>query len=110
MPWTANPPIPTSLATPPRFGWFHRGVKKSGAPGGAAPPGEIVEIAFEPRPDERERLTKPIAGRVIAVGMRELDTRMLLQQGLCTVHVDNADLSDLPYFDRDVSPSPWQWR
>jgi hypothetical protein len=41
---------------------------------------------------------------VVAMGMREIDPRVLVQQGMCTVHADASDLSDV-----DCSgPKPWR--
>lgn len=37
------------------------------------------------------------ASRAIAVGTREIDPRVLVQQGAFTIHADAADLADVAY-------------
>jgi hypothetical protein len=34
---------------------------------------------------------------VIAMGMREIDARVFAQQGMCTVHADASDFSDVDF-------------
>jgi hypothetical protein len=57
----------------------------------------FVETAFEPRQAVRFAKTGPLQNKVLAIGMREIDTRVFAQQGACTIHADASDLSDIDY-------------
>jgi hypothetical protein len=66
---------------------------------------EFANIAFEPHPPRKEEMTGPVAGRAIATGTREIDPRVLVQQGSFTIHADAIDLADVPYVG---SQTPWR--
>jgi hypothetical protein len=56
---------------------------------------EIVEIAFQRNSTERDEMVSRVAGRALAIGTREIDLRVLVQQGSFTIHADDTDLADL---------------
>jgi hypothetical protein len=56
---------------------------------------EIVAQAYEPQPDRAEKALEKLAGRAVAVGTREIDPRVMVQQGAFTIHADGRDLADL---------------
>lgn len=62
---------------------------------------QLADLAFEPGspvPDE-------VAGRALAIGTREIDVRVLVQQGVFTIHADASDLADIPYAQPE---KPWR--
>jgi hypothetical protein len=69
----------------------------------------FLEIAFEPNQIVRRVRTGALQGKALAIGMREIDPRVLAQQGAFTVHSDAADLSDVEY-KLDESQQPIRWR
>jgi FRG domain len=69
----------------------------------------FLEIAFEPNQVVRRVRTTPLQGKALAIGMREIDPRVLAQQGAFSVHSDAADLSDVDY-KLDASQQPIRWR
>jgi hypothetical protein len=56
---------------------------------------EIIEIAFQRNSTERVEMISRVAGRALAIGTREIDLRVLVQQGSFTIHADETDLADL---------------
>jgi hypothetical protein len=66
---------------------------------------ELVEIAFQPKWDLVQQMTSQVQGRVLAIGTREIDARVLLQQGAFTIHSDDQDLADVSF----QHPPPF-WR
>jgi hypothetical protein len=72
--------------------------------------GTFAKIAFEPDPQAVIRLTEPIAGRALATGTREIDARVLVQQGAFTMHADAVDLAGIDYgfLDGNRPRSPWR--
>jgi hypothetical protein len=70
---------------------------------------EVANLAFEPDPKKMIELTVPLAGRVIAAGTREIDARVLVQQGFFTIHADEVDLADVHYKPFDNQRRP-RWR
>jgi hypothetical protein len=72
---------------------------------------ELIELAFETDPTEKERRTQLVAGRALAISTREIDPRIVAQQGAFTVHADAQDLADVDYhYARldDHVPPPWR--
>jgi FRG domain len=67
---------------------------------------DLADLAFEPNPTRLEERTALVAGRAIASGTRELDARVLVQQGMFTIHADQTDLATVGYGD---PPHP-SWR
>jgi FRG domain len=63
---------------------------------------ELAAIAFEPDNARHRELTAPHAGKAIALGTREIDPRVLAQQGMFTIHADATDLAQ-------IEP-PFSWR
>jgi hypothetical protein len=61
----------------------------------------FVDAAFDPT----ERISVP----AMAIGMREIDARVLTQLGACTIHADATDLSDIDYKNKGGGP-PTPWR
>jgi hypothetical protein len=55
---------------------------------------ELADIAFEPQPEKVEERTKQYAKKAILVGTREIDPRVLVQQGTFTIHADDTDLAE----------------
>ena len=71
---------------------------------------DIAEIAFESSMDAFRAKTSVLVDKAFAVGTREIDPRVLVQQGAFTIHADGADLADLDYvYPRDPPPAP-PWR
>jgi len=66
---------------------------------------ELVGIAFEPGLEPRTRRTSLVAGRALAVGTREIDPRVFVQQGAFTIHADGRDLADVDFKYPDM---PWR--
>jgi hypothetical protein len=58
---------------------------------------ELVEIAFEPSLEQRNERTSRVAGRALAIGTREIDPRIFIQQGAFTIHSDAQDLADVDF-------------
>jgi FRG domain len=56
---------------------------------------ELVEIAFQLNSAARGERIARVAGQAFAIGTREIDLRVLVQQGAFTIHADGADLADL---------------
>jgi FRG domain len=71
---------------------------------------EFASIAFEPDRPTAVQKTQPIAGKALAMGSREIDARVLVQQGAFTIHADDTDLAELDYgFVAANTPrSPWR--
>ena len=69
----------------------------------------VLEIAFEPDPRVAARSTEPIAGKAYAIGPREIDARVLVQQGAFTIHAGAQDLADVGYYYAGHSQAP-PWR
>jgi hypothetical protein len=63
---------------------------------------ELVNLAFEPDPVVHERARLNITGKVLAVGSREVDPRVMVQQGVFTIHGDGINLAERP-----VGVPPW---
>jgi hypothetical protein len=70
----------------------------------------LANIAFEPDPGRRAQLTNPLAGQVIATGTREIDARVLVQQGAFTIHADAVDLANIDYSRRSDNMPRVPWR
>lgn len=60
---------------------------------------EIVAQAYEPRPGPAKKALEKLAGRAVAVGTREIDPRVMVQQGAFTIHADGRDLADPTRYD-----------
>jgi hypothetical protein len=56
---------------------------------------DLAGIAFEPNPKTVSQKTLPYAKKAIIVGTREIDPRVLVQQGAFTIHADDTDLADI---------------
>jgi hypothetical protein len=70
---------------------------------------DLVDIAFSHDPNEIAKRTQKVAGRALAIGTREIDARVLVQQGAFTVHTDGADLADVGYsYSNGVDLGPWR--
>lgn len=54
---------------------------------------ELVSLAFEPDPGVHLEASTRTAGRVLAVGAREIDPRVMVQQGAFTIHSDETNLA-----------------
>jgi hypothetical protein len=54
---------------------------------------DIIKIGFEIYEDRRAQKVAQLPARVLAIGTRELDPRVLAQQGAFTIHSDSADLA-----------------
>ena len=63
---------------------------------------ELVALAFEPDPSVHEKARSSTTGIVLAVGAREVDARVMVQQGALTIHGDDIDLATRP-----VAGYPW---
>jgi FRG domain len=57
---------------------------------------QLIQVAFEPSPAPSEKVA-------LAMSMREIDPRVLVQQGMCTIHGDASDLCDIDYKGK-----PWR--
>ena len=55
----------------------------------------LSDIAFEPDPQKVQQMTAKHSGIAILVGTRELDPRVLVQQGTFTIHADGTDLANV---------------
>ncbi len=63
---------------------------------------EFASMAFLSDP-ERSELMRQRAGMAMALGTRELDPRVLAQQGIFTIHADGTDLAQISTEDE-----PWR--
>jgi FRG domain-containing protein len=54
---------------------------------------ELVSLAFEPGAGVHLAASTRTAGRVLAVGAREIDSRVMVQQGAFTIHGDQTNLA-----------------
>jgi hypothetical protein len=63
---------------------------------------ELVALAFEPDPSVHLKSLSSTTGVVLAVGAREVDARVMVQQGALTIHGDDIDLAKRP-----VDGYPW---
>jgi hypothetical protein len=59
----------------------------------------LVSPAFAPNPVSPPEDNR----RIIAIGTREIDPRVLVQQGVFTLHADNVDMASVPY-----TVTPWR--
>jgi FRG domain len=66
---------------------------------------ELADIAFEPQPQKAAQRTSHYAGKAILVGTREIDPRVLVQQGSFTIHADATDLAEHPVV---IPPGTWR--
>ena len=71
---------------------------------------QLANLAFEPNPEVRTRLTGLVQGQIIVTGSREIDARMLVQQGAFTIHADATDLAEVAYRARDQNTPRPPWR
>ena len=55
---------------------------------------KIVAQAYEPEREPAEKALEELAGKAVAVGTREIDPRVMVQQGAFTIHADGRDLAD----------------
>jgi hypothetical protein len=63
---------------------------------------QLVALAFEPNPTVHQKLLSSTKGMALAVGAREVDARVMVQQGALTIHGDEIDLAKRP-----VAGCPW---
>jgi len=75
-----------------------------------APVLELADIAFEFKKDRRDANTLARARKAFAIGGREIDLRVLVQQGAFTIHADDTDLTDLDYVYPNDRPDRPPWR
>jgi hypothetical protein len=54
----------------------------------------LVDLAYEPDPT-RHAEAASLAGKALAVGTREIDPRVMVQQGAFTIHADAKNLTDM---------------
>jgi hypothetical protein len=54
---------------------------------------ELVSLAFEPVAGVHPEASTRAVGRVLAVGAREIDPRVMVQQGAFTIHGDRTDIA-----------------
>jgi hypothetical protein len=55
----------------------------------------IVKHAYETDPERHKKaLDAGLAGKAVAVGTREIDPRVMVQQGAFTIHADGQDLTE----------------
>jgi hypothetical protein len=69
---------------------------------------QSVELAFS---DPTSRAGLRVPPKALAVGPREIDYRMLAQQGVFTIHSDDDDLADVAYSNPPAGtdpPTPWR--
>jgi hypothetical protein len=66
--------------------------------------------AFEPDPRKLAEETIPLARKAIALGTREIDQRVMVQQGAFTIHSDAQDLADVDFNYPTVGARPSPWR
>jgi FRG domain len=55
---------------------------------------QLVALAFEPEPAPHAEAA-PLAGKALAVGTREVDPRVMVQQGAFTIHADGQNLTEM---------------
>jgi hypothetical protein len=65
---------------------------------------ELVKLAFEAEAAVHLEALSRTAGRVLAVGSREIDPRVMVQQGAFTIHSDDIDLARRPFAEGTY---PW---
>jgi hypothetical protein len=65
----------------------------------------LADVAFEPHLGAAQEMIRGNERRALAVGTREIDPRVLVQQGFFTIHADETDLSEVPYRSQD---RPWR--
>lgn len=58
---------------------------------------ELVDIAFEPVQRIMDEKMSKYAGQALAIGPREIDPRVLVQQGAFTIHADHVDIAEIKY-------------
>ncbi len=63
----------------------------------------FFDLPFEMDVAAYNSRTKIVGKRALAMTMREVDPRVLAQQGACTIHGDESDLGDIDYID-----DPWR--
>jgi hypothetical protein len=63
---------------------------------------ELVALAFEPEPGVHLESSRRTKGRALAVGTREIDPRVMVQQGAFTIHADESNLAE-----RRIEGYPW---
>jgi len=63
---------------------------------------ELVSLAFEPDPGVQLEALSRTKGRALAVGTREIDPRVMVQQGAFTIHADESNLAE-----RRIEGYPW---
>jgi FRG domain-containing protein len=56
---------------------------------------ELVKLAFDPDPAVHEEAKSRITGRALGIMSREIDPRIMVQQGAFTIHGDGVDLAAL---------------
>ena len=61
----------------------------------------LADIAFEANPQNSQEMTKGKDHQALAVGTREINPRVLVQQGSFTIHADEMDLSEVAYRPQD---------
>lgn len=57
---------------------------------------ELVALAFEPDPGIQLEASSRTNGRALAVGTREVDPKVMVQQGAFTIHADERNLAERP--------------
>jgi len=62
---------------------------------------ELVKLAFNQDPALHQAAASRVKGRGLAVGAREIDARVMVQQGAFTIHADATDLATRPT-DKDA--------
>jgi hypothetical protein len=67
-------------------------------------PQQFVRFAFQADQTGAEEFEK----QALAIGMREIDARVFAQQGMCTIHADASDLSDIDYKRSGLLVKPWR--
>jgi len=68
---------------------------------------ELFQSAFDPECALRSNETA--RGKCYAIGMREIDARVLVQQGAFTIHADAGDLADLDVnYPNSDARAPWR--
>lgn len=72
--------------------------------GREALPQQFVRFAFETDQTGAEQFEK----QALVIGMREIDARVFAQQGMCTIHADASDLSDIDYERNGLLVKPWR--
>jgi hypothetical protein len=67
-------------------------------------PQQLVRFAFQVDQTGAEKFEK----QALMLGMREIDARVFAQQGMCTIHADASDLSDIEYKPKGLARRPWR--